>query len=145
LEQATSTDRNGTMHAYTFDVLGRLTSDAVTSLGNGVDPAVQRLDTAYDTGGRPYLFTSYSSPSGGSANLANQVQDAFNGLGQLTAAYQAHSGAVTTGSTPAVRYGYTQMAGGVNNSRLVSLTYPNGRAVDYVYTTTTTNPPDYAG
>jgi YD repeat-containing protein len=43
-----ATDRNGTAHRYTFDVLGRLTTDAVTSL----DGTRQRLDTAHDTGGR---------------------------------------------------------------------------------------------
>jgi hypothetical protein len=43
--------------------------------------------TAYDTGGRPYLFTSYNAASGG--GIVNQVQDAFNGLGQLITEYQA--------------------------------------------------------
>src|SRR5262249_10303780 len=32
-ELKTATDRNGTVHTYTHDVLGRLTSDAVTALG----------------------------------------------------------------------------------------------------------------
>jgi hypothetical protein len=35
-----------------------------------------------DTGDRPYLFTSYNASSGGT--IVNQVQDAYNGLGQLT-------------------------------------------------------------
>src|SRR5262249_29539114 len=38
----TATDRNGNVHTYTFDVLGRVTSDAVTTLGSGVDGAVRR-------------------------------------------------------------------------------------------------------
>jgi YD repeat-containing protein len=78
----TYTDRNGTTHDYVRDVLGRLTSDQVATLGSGVDGTVQRLDTGYDTQGNPYLFTSYGSPSGGT--VVNQVEDLFNGLAQVT-------------------------------------------------------------
>jgi hypothetical protein len=58
--------------------------------------------------GRPYLFTSYNASSGGS--IINQVQDAFNGLGQLTEEWQAHSGAVNTNSTPNVQYSYNPIS-----------------------------------
>jgi hypothetical protein len=114
------TDRDGNVHGYSYDVLGRMTADAVTSLGTGVDGTVRRIETAYDTGGRPYLFTSYNAASGGS--IVNQVQDAFNGLGQLTEEWQSHSGAVNTSTSPNVQYSYTLMSGGVNNSRLTSVT-----------------------
>jgi hypothetical protein len=63
------------------------------------------------------------------------VQRAFNGLGQLTQEWQAHSGAVNTSSTPSVQYGYTLMSGGQNNSRLTSITYPNGKVLNYNYNT----------
>src|SRR5205807_6848791 len=53
----------------------------------GVDGTVRRLETAYDTGGRPYLYTSYDAASGG--NVVNQVQEAYNGLRQQIAEYQA--------------------------------------------------------
>jgi RHS repeat-associated protein len=119
---ATLSDRNGSQHSFSYDVLGRQTKDAVTTLGTNVDPAVQRLETAYDTGGRAYLFSSYSASSGGT--LVNQVQRAYNGLGQLTNEYQSHSGAVVVGTTPQVQYAYSVMAGG-NHSRLTSMTYPN--------------------
>jgi hypothetical protein len=52
------------------------------------------------------------------------VQQAYNGLGQLLTEYQVHAGAVNTSTTPRVQYAYTEMAGGANHSRLVSLTYP---------------------
>jgi hypothetical protein len=129
----TYTDRNGNVHTYSFDILGRVTADAITTLGAGVDGSVRRIETAYDTGGRPYLFTSFDAATGG--NIVNQVQRAFNGFGQLTAEYQSHSGAVNTSTTPVVQYAYTEMAGGVNNSRLVSMTYPNGRVLNYNYAT----------
>ena len=89
--------------------------DAVTQLGGGVDGAVRRLETAYDTGDRPYLFTSYNAASGGT--VVNQVQEVYNGLGQQTGEYQAHSGVVMTGMTPEVQYAYTEMARGANSRR----------------------------
>src|SRR5262249_40636826 len=104
-QQKTRTDRNGTTHTYSYDVLGRMTADAVTTLGSGVDGAVRRLTTAYDALGNAYLFTSYNAFSGGS--VVNQVQDVFNGLGQLITEYQAHTGTVNTGTTLKVQYAYT--------------------------------------
>jgi RHS repeat-associated protein len=130
-ETKTVTDRNGNVHTLTYDVLGRQTSDTVTTLGSAVDGSVRRIDTAYDTQGNPYLFTSYADTAG--TTIVNQVQDSFNGLGQLTNEYQSHSGAVNTSTTPQVQYGYTLMSGGQNNSRLVSMTYPNGRVLNYNY------------
>jgi RHS repeat-associated protein len=126
-----ATDRNGNVHQYTYDVLGRLTSDAVTTLGAGVDGAVRRVQYAYDSQGNQYLTTSYDAATGG--NIVNQVLRLYNGLGQLTEEYQSHSGAVNTNTTPAVQYAYTEMAGGVNNSRLTSMTYPSGYVVYYNY------------
>src|SRR5262249_32368073 len=123
-EPKSRADRNGSTHASTRDVLGRLTADAVTVLGPGVDGSVRRLETGYDTGGRPYLFTSFDAATAG--NIVNQVQDAFNGLGQLTTQWQSAAGAVNTSTTPKVQYAYSEMAGGANHSRLVSMTYPNG-------------------
>jgi RHS repeat-associated protein len=130
-EQIQKTDRNGNVHAYSYDVLGRQTGDAVTTLGNGVDGSVLLLATAYDTGGRPYLYTSYNAATGG--NVVNQVQQVYNGLSQLITEYQSTSGAVNTSSTPKVQYAYSQMAGGTNHSRLISMTYPNGRVLNYNY------------
>src|ERR1019366_2166025 len=66
LGQVTSmTDRNGNVHQYAYDILGRQTSDAVTTLGAGVDGAIRRIDTAYDSQGNPYLVTSYDAATGG--------------------------------------------------------------------------------
>jgi RHS repeat-associated protein len=127
----TYTDHNGTVHSYTYDVLGRQTSDTVTTLGAGVDPAVQGLDTAYDTQGNPYLFTSYADKAG--TVVVNQVERTFNGLGQMTGEYQSHSGPVNPATTPEVQYVYSLMSGGANHSRLVSMIYPSGRVVTYNY------------
>jgi RHS repeat-associated protein len=131
-EVSSATDRNGTTHQYTFDPLGRQTADAVTLAANSsVDRAVLRLETAYDGQGNAYLLTSYDAASGG--RVVNQVLRQYNGLGQLTAEFQAHAGAVDTNATLAVRYAYNEMAGGANHSRPLSMTYPNGRVLHSGY------------
>jgi YD repeat-containing protein len=132
-ETLTKADRNGTTHTYSYDILGRQTADAITTLGSGVDGAVRLLTTAYDTGGRPYLYTSYADTGG--STIVNQVEQIYNGLGQLITEYQSHAGAVNTSTTPSVQYAYSFVAtqGGPNHSRLVSMTYPNGRVLNYNY------------
>ncbi len=70
------------------------------TLGSGVDGAVQRIETAYDTQGNVYLITSYDAASGGS--VVNQIQREFNCLGQLTTEWQAANGSVNTSTTPKV-------------------------------------------
>jgi RHS repeat-associated protein len=130
-QPTTFIDRNGTTHAYGFDVVGRPTVDAVTTLGSGVDGTVRRLETAYDSVGLAFLSTSYSAASGGS--VVNQVQRVFNGLGQLVTEYQSHAGAVNTSTTPAVHYSYSEMAGGANHSRPTGITYADGYGINYLY------------
>jgi YD repeat-containing protein len=130
-ERTGFTDRNGTTHTYSFDVVGRLTADTITQLGGGVNGLVRRIETAYDTAGRASLFTSFDAQVGGS--IVNQVQRDFNGLSQLTSEWQSHAGAVT-GTTPRVQYAYSEMASGANHSRLTSMTYPNGQVITFNYT-----------
>ena len=91
--------------------------------------AFQQITYGYDSQGNLSLITSLD----GNGNIVNQVQEVYNGLGQLTADYQSHSGAVVQGSTPVVQYAYNEMANGENNSRLVSMTYPDGYVLDYNY------------
>jgi YD repeat-containing protein len=136
-EMVTKRDRNGSQHTLTYDVLGRLTSDVVTQLGAGVDGQVLRRTTAYDTVGRAYRFTSYNSATATDplANQVNQVQQSFNGLGQLIAETQVHGNSQAPALT--VQYTYSQMQNSqgqyANHSRLTGLIYPNGRQVNYTY------------
>jgi RHS repeat-associated protein len=133
-ETKTYTDRAGNVHTYTRDILGRVTKDAITTLASGFDGGIRRIETGYDTQGNPYLITSYDSPTAG--NIVNQVQRAYNGLKQLTQEWQSHSGAVNISTTPSVQYAYTLMSGGANNSRWTSMTYPNGKVLNYNYGST---------
>ena len=126
-ETLTKTDRNGNVHSYSYNVLGRLTDDTVTTLGSGVDGAVRKLSYTYNALGQVEYLTSYSDTAG--TTIVNQVKREYNSLGQITAEYQATNGAVDTATTPVVRYSYDLSHGG----RLTSMTYPNGRVISYNY------------
>ena len=122
------TDRNGTTHAYTYDAFGRLTSDAVTQFGTGVDQAVKMLGYTYTDDGLLASATSYSSTAGGTANIVNQDVDAYDGFGQLASEEQAVTGAASV-SSPTVGYTYDA----ANGDRLTGIVYPNGRTLTYNY------------
>jgi len=96
-----------------------------------VDGGVRRIDSAYDTLGRLTTVTSRNSVTATSPAV-NQVARAYGGFGQLTSEWQAHTGLVSTTTTPRVQYAYSQGVGG-NHSRLTRTTYPSGYAVDYAY------------
>ena len=132
----TSTDQNGSVHAYIYDILGTMTDDTVTlASGNpqSVDTSVKRIALAYDTARRPFTLTSYAANG---TTVVNQLQREYNGLGQLTKEYQSHSGPVNPATTPSVQYSYSVMVYGgsaANHSRLTSTTYPDGRQVHFLY------------
>jgi len=131
-EMISKTDRNVNVHAYSYDVLGRLRDDNVTTLGSGVDGTVRLLRYSYNTQGLLEDAASYGTTAAGS--LRNDVMREYNGLGQITAEYQEHSGsAVNTSTSPKVQYDYSEMDSGANHSRLTQMHYPNGRIVRYEY------------
>ena len=82
------------------------------------------IDTSYTDLGQVYQVTSVSA----TAHVVNQVEDAYDGWGNLTQEWQAVSGSVNTSSTPSVQYNY---ADGANSNgvaqyvRLASVVYPN--------------------
>ncbi len=127
-EVVTKTDQNGTVHTYTYDVLGRTTADTITTLASGVDASVRSIRITFDTVGRPYQLTNYADAAG--TTVVNQLQRTYNDMDQLIGEYQSHSGAVNTSSTPQVQYAYAAYG---NFSRLTNMTYPNGRQVYFNY------------
>jgi RHS repeat-associated protein len=138
-ELSSFTDQNGTTHTYTRDVLGRETLDSIqVASGNpqNVDQTILSLGYTFDTAGRPYQQTAFTDAAG--TTVANQVEDIYNGYGQLITQYQDTTGAVPSmpnpSTTPAVQYAYAQ-PGMANYSRMVSMTYPNLRILDYGYNT----------
>lgn len=124
-------DQNGSIHSYNYDLLGRLTQDRVTQFGSGVDDRVRRIETGYEVRGLVERITSVNNATVGSGSVLNEVKFGYNDFGQSTSAWQAHAGAVDTMTTPKVQNGYA--SGSVNTIRPTSLTYPNGRVIDYDY------------
>jgi YD repeat-containing protein len=85
-------DQNETVHQFDYDKLGRQIHDKATTLGTGVDGAVRRISTTYEVRGMREKITSYNSETVGSGSVVNEVLFEYNGFGQITKDYQAHSG-----------------------------------------------------
>lgn len=122
------TDADGTVHNYEYDKAGRLIEDRATTIASHLDTGICRISRAYDNRGMLALVSSYDAVTSGS--VLNEVALVYGPFGQLIEDAQAHSGAVN-GSTPKVQYGYTDGSG--NTLRRISITYPNGRMINYLY------------
>ncbi len=127
-------DPNEIVHEFDWDKLGRRTQDRVTAFGSGVDDTVKRIGTAFDNKrGLVETITSHDNATVGSGTALNQVGFAYNDFGQVTADQQEHDGTVD-GSTPEVGYGFADASSG-NTIRHTSMTYPDGRVIDFSYGT----------
>lgn len=123
------TDPNGTVHQYEMDKLGRLAEDQVTTFASHIDDTVKRIALSYDVRGLTDKVSSYDTATG-AGTVLNEVVFEYDDFGNLAKDKQAHGGAVD-GSTPEVGYAYEN--GSDNNTRRTSITYPNGRQLDYGY------------
>jgi RHS repeat-associated protein len=135
----TFSDQRGTAHGYMYDTAGRLLSDAATVLGTGTDGAVRRIEILYDDMGRRQLVSSYNAVSAGT--VLNQIKWTYNQYGQVAKSEQSVSGAVVSGTTPAVSYTYVDGASGgvAKYVRPVSKQYPYfGTTVYNIYPTSGT-------
>ena len=129
-------DQNGTFHTFDYDPLGRLAHDRVVELGENIDGRVRSISRRYNPLGLLEAVTSHSEPQNHRSEVVNQIQWEYNGLGLQVVEYQEHAAAVNTSTSPNVRYGYdeTLVAGELcHGLRPVSLTYPNGRTLQYTY------------
>src|SRR5262249_3733131 len=134
--------RNGVIHAYTIDTLGRQTGDDVTFPQQAVvDTSITGLHTRYDIFGRPDLFTSVSMPDPisprspfGTFGPESAVCREYNGFGEGEAEYQQHGipSIVFTGSNASAVVGYSY-SDAAHGSRLQSIHYPGGSTVIYGY------------
>jgi len=124
-------DANNSFDFYTYDVLGRLTGTYDQNDSEPyIDTSASDVGYTYDTNGQLSCATVYGWDDG--PVILSQVQEVYNGLGQLIGEYQSHSGAVTSG-TPEVQYSYASLSGSSSDGRPTGMTYPNGRQLDYVY------------
>jgi RHS repeat-associated protein len=124
------TDQNGTVHGYTYDMLGRLTDDQVTSVGEGIDTSVMHIHTDYDDLGRRTKVTSYDAYVFGS--VVNEVSFNYNDFGQIIEDAQAHAGSVGT-STPKISYSYEDGSGGTVRMLTTNYNAGTGSGVSYSY------------
>lgn len=122
-----SVDRNGTIHQYEYDSLGRLLADRATTAAAGVDTTVLSLSYSYDRAGRLKTATSHST-----ANLdnllnptytVNTVARSYDALGNLVKEDQPYG---------SVDYTYASPTATLNSSRLTGMSYGN-TALTYVY------------
>jgi RHS repeat-associated protein len=128
-QKVTFIDADGTEHDYAYDQLGRLISDAVPTLGPGLDDSILRIERAYEVRGMLQAISSYSAASGGT--VVNESAFAYDAFRNLITDQQSHSGAVVTSTTPQVGYSYAD--GSANTVRRTSTIYPNGQALNVQY------------
>jgi RHS repeat-associated protein len=122
-------DQNGSVHKYAYDLLGRQTADAVTTVAAGIDDAVLRIGRTYEVRGMAEKITSYDAASSGT--VVNEVQNDYNNFAQLETQYQEHAGSVNTGTSPKVGYAYED--GSANTVRPTLMTYPSGQVLQNLY------------
>ena len=122
-------DQNGTIHAYSFDGMGRPVSDRVQTLGTGVDGSVRRIDTAYEIRGMVKQVTSYADAAG--STVVNRVSLSFNDFEQLLSETQSPGS-----GGPSLAVGYVYADGSANTIRPTFITYPystGSRSVAFIY------------
>ena len=102
-----------------------------TTQGSGVGGAVRRIEHSFDNRMRLEKVTSYDATTSGS--VESQIQYDYNDSGQLTKEYQQHGSVVNVSTSPVVEHNFEN--GGSNTIRMKSLTYPDGRQLDYEYGT----------
>lgn len=114
-------DQNGTKMGKTYDTGGRLTVDTATATGTGIDTAVLRAETVYDSRGMVSTVTQYDATSSG--NALDQVKNSYDDWGNLQTFQQDYNGTVagSSGDDLGVTYNYskvndTSSAGGKRRS-----------------------------
>ena len=139
--------RNAVQHTYTHDAVGQTVEDdayyaaSTASPTPPVDMSVAGRTFTYSALGQLLLASTYGPDSavgrfnpvtgtGAAATPINQVEDAYNGFGQLITQYQQHSGAVAPATSPSVQNHYVITN---NSSQLQSFVFPDGRLLDYGY------------
>jgi RHS repeat-associated protein len=124
-------DQRGTTQTMVYNERRQLLRVQASDFGTA-DNHVQSIGRTYDALARVTKITSYANASG-TGTPRNEIELAYDGLGNVISSKQAHEGAVG-GTTPTVQYSYdtsTSTSNGpfTNNHRLQSVTYPNGRVV----------------
>jgi hypothetical protein len=102
--------------------------------GTAPPPAVLRIERSYNARGLLEKVTSYDS----SPTVVNQIENEYNDFNQLASQWQEVDGAVDmetseTDVEPTLLVEYAYADGGDNHVRRTSMTYPDGRVLEYDY------------
>ena len=133
-------DHAGGVIETTYDLAGRGTSRAVTTLASGFDGAVRRIETAYDSHGRTETVTQYNAASSGS--VVDQVKYIHDGWGNLTNFRQDLDSTVGGSGYWEVAYAYAKATGGRNTLRRTQTALPGGEVFKFHYRTGTASNDD---
>jgi len=118
-----------------YDGVGRLTERRVTTLGTNFDSAVRRIETTYDTLGRPQLVTQYDNAAVGSGSVVNEVRFTYDGWSNLTAYEEdPNSAADASGSVDdyELGYGYDKNTSGRQTLRRKNQQFNVGTSATYL-------------
>jgi RHS repeat-associated protein len=118
-----------------FDGVGRLTERRVTTVGTNFDNAVLRIETTYDTLGRPQLVTQYDNAAVGSGSVVNEIRFTYDGWGNLTAYEEDPNSAVDAGGSVddfELDYGYDKNTSGRQTLRRKNQQFNVGTAANYL-------------
>ncbi|XOV75122.1 MAG: RHS repeat-associated core domain-containing protein [Phycisphaerales bacterium] len=118
------TDQNQTTHVYTYDAMGRITSDDVTSFGTDIDQTVHEIEYAYST--TTGLLERVTSLDSAGTTVLNEIRFEYDDMLALSKYRQNPTGAVGSGQSADVEYVYDREDGTLNGnfSRLNKIKYP---------------------
>jgi RHS repeat-associated protein len=130
-------DAAGTTHSYSYDKLGRMTSDVASNLPAALDDTITEIHRSYDNHLRLETVASKGLDAG-VIKTKNEVAFEYNGFGQLTEDKQEHDGAVDVGSASRkVQYEYAP--GTANTIRRTGMTYPSSETTTIKYNSEAAN------
>ena len=91
-QQKAVKDQAGNILTSTFDNAGRQTARTVDTLISGFDGAVRRVETAFDTLGRPTTVTQYDATTSGT--VVDEVKSTYDAWGNPAGLFQDVNSAV---------------------------------------------------
>lgn len=146
-ERSGMTDQNGTAHEFLRDDLGRTILDRITTFGTNIDQTVKATGSKYDNAGLTTFVTSYNVDNPNlvtpqPSEIVNEVEFTYTPLDEIQEIWQEPFGMVDRdgqGGDDSLRVSYSYSTspfiGGSNHSRVLKLTYPDGRELTHLYGT----------
>jgi RHS repeat-associated protein len=120
---------------YSLDDEGKEEHRRVATLGTGLDGAVRRISTVYNSLGRPSTVTQYDNATVGSGTVKDQTQYTYDGWSNVTKFEIDPDTTVGGGTVPdkEVSYSYAKATTGRNTVRRSDMTLPSGNVITFDY------------